>query len=198
MERQTSSADLVLCKVDRVDCGHRMRCDRLMINITFMRRCMKYQISLHHAELPTKFHNQLRGSAKWVGYSQWELRERKRAATFICGGAYEIALNGIGWQDSLLLFAMFHSMMIGGFNSSFVEDPELDALLEGLMFAPDGETHLQASADAQRYIIEQALVVPLYTSMAFSALSNRVQGWVFSPGGSLCLDDACSETGRAE
>ena len=113
-------------------------------------------------------------------------------------GEYEIAVNGIGWQDSLLLFAMYHSMMIGGFNASFVEDPELDALLDGLMFAPDGETHLQASADAQRYIIEQALVVPLYTSMTFSALGNRVQGWAFSSEGSLYLDDAYIETGPAE
>ncbi len=88
-------------------------------------------------------------------------------------------------------------MMIGGFNASFVEDPEMDALLEGLMFAPDSETHLSASADAQKYIIEQAYVVPLYTSKSFQGLSNRVQGWVFSSEGSLYLDDAYIETAPA-
>jgi len=112
-------------------------------------------------------------------------------------GEYEISVNGIGWQDSLLLFAMYHSMMIGGFNASFVEDPELDALLDELMFAPDGETHLSASADAQKYIIEHAYVVPLYTSKAFDGLSSRVQGWVFSSEGSLYLDNAYIETAPA-
>jgi peptide/nickel transport system substrate-binding protein len=91
-------------------------------------------------------------------------------------GDFNFAVYGVGWADSSLLFALFHSSMIGGMNSSFVNDPQLDALLAQMLFTADPKVNASAGNDAQRYIVEQALVIPLYTSVRYLAVDSAVQG----------------------
>jgi peptide/nickel transport system substrate-binding protein len=105
-------------------------------------------------------------------------------------GDYTFAVTGSGWADSSLIFGLFHSSMIGGLNMSQVKDAELDAFLLQMMFAPSLEVNLSAGNDAQKYIVEQAYVVPLYAPQRFIAIANWLQGVRVSADGPVELFDA--------
>ena len=99
-------------------------------------------------------------------------------------GDYAAAVGGITYNTVELLTFLFHSSMIGGgYNLSFVKDTELDQLLEQANTAVDPEAQAEASGLAQRRIIEQAYVVPLFAPTSFIVLSERVHDAVFSPQG---------------
>ena len=48
----------------------------------------------------------------------------------ILGGDYQISMFGMTSPEADILYQMFHSSQIGGFNYAYVNNPELDALLE--------------------------------------------------------------------
>jgi peptide/nickel transport system substrate-binding protein len=96
-------------------------------------------------------------------------------------GDYDLMLLAHVWPDSSLLFGLFHSSLIGVLNYSFVNDPQLNPLLEGVVFSTSDEANLKAAADAQRRIVEQANIVFLYAPISYSALSNKVKGVIASP-----------------
>jgi len=110
-------------------------------------------------------------------------------------GDFTLGLGGLVHPDISLLFAMFHSSMIGVWNSSFVNEPEVDQLISDMLFTASDETHEQAATDLQRHVVEQAYIIPLYTPMVNRALDNRIKDAVFSPiTGNLELFDAYIET----
>ena len=97
-------------------------------------------------------------------------------------GDYSITLGGFGWDESTaLLFAMFHSSMVGVLNYSLIADPELDQMLQTAMFATDVETNQNMLEEAQRYIVEQAFVAPLYAPKVYFAIRNTVHDWYLTP-----------------
>jgi ABC-type oligopeptide transport system substrate-binding subunit len=64
-----------------------------------------------------------------------------------------------------------------------------------MLFTADDEAHEQAASELQRYIVEQAFIIPLYTPTILNALNSDVQGTLFSPiVGNLELYDAYMET----
>jgi peptide/nickel transport system substrate-binding protein len=104
--------------------------------------------------------------------------EQQELGVFLSGmssGEYDFAVTGNGWPDSGLLFAMFHSSMIGALNDSRVADPELDPILIAMGFTNDAEQNEKMGNEAQKYIVEQAYIIPLYTPQNFAALSNEVR-----------------------
>ena len=105
-------------------------------------------------------------------------------------GDYNFAVTGSGWADSSLIFGLFHSSMIGGLNLSQVKDPELDAFLLKMMFAPSLEVNLSAGNDAQRLIVERAYLIPLYAPQYFTAIAKWLHGVRVSPDGTTELFDA--------
>jgi peptide/nickel transport system substrate-binding protein len=110
-------------------------------------------------------------------------------------GEFELSVSGIGWPDCMLLWAMFHSDMIGVYNTSRLSDPELDPIVANIVFTNSAEVSEKSCIEAQRYVVEQAYVIPTYAPISFAALSNRVQGAVVSPiTGYLYLDTAYVET----
>ncbi len=74
---------------------------------------------------------------------------------------------------------------------SQLSDPELDKYLDRTRTETDPEKRQEAVNQAQQRVVEQAYIVPLYTPKTFLALSNSVNGALYSQTTSqLYLDDA--------
>jgi len=109
-------------------------------------------------------------------------------------GAYNMGLINFTYSNSGLLYAMYHSGMVGSLNASQVRNTDLDEILETMGFTTDSEVNQQAANEAQRLIVEQAYIIPLYTPKIPYTLNNRVKDAVFSPiTGALDLFDAYIE-----
>lgn len=106
-------------------------------------------------------------------------------------GNFEMGMMGFGWPNADLMYLMFHSSMVGALNMGQVQDAELDTLLGATRTTIDPETQQQLVADAQRYIVEKAYLVPLYTPKIFYAASNRLEGEAYtSLTGTVLIYDA--------
>ncbi|RPI58094.1 MAG: hypothetical protein EHM56_02635, partial [Chloroflexi bacterium] len=95
-------------------------------------------------------------------------------------GNYELGMMQVGWSDADILYQLFHSSMIGALNLSQLSDPELDELLTKTRTTLDPELRQQWVDDVQRYVTEQAFIAPLLSTLTFTAVSNRVEGEVYS------------------
>ncbi len=87
----------------------------------------------------------------------------------------------LAWQmtrDPDSLYAFYSSKMDipGGYNIPGISDPELDALLDRLRFAPDAMTALDAASDAQKKLAELAPVAPIYSRYTISAVRRDWKG----------------------
>lgn len=102
-------------------------------------------------------------------------------APLVFGGEYEMCAMGVGWPDADVLYMMFHTANIGGINFAYYSNPELDALLEQARTLVDPVEHQQAVNSAYALIVDEALMVPLYTPTTFIAIHNDFQGVVISP-----------------
>jgi peptide/nickel transport system substrate-binding protein len=110
-------------------------------------------------------------------------------------GDYDLAVWGWPYPDCSVMYAMFHSSMIGALNHGRVKDPELDKLLDQMAGATSTKANEDAAAAVQKRVVEQAYIVVLYTSKFHTALAKRVKGVLFSPiTGSAYLEDAYIQT----
>ena len=87
----------------------------------------------------------------------------------------------LAWQmtrDPDSLYALYSSKMDipGGYNIPGISDPELDAVLDRLRFAPDAMTALDAASDAQKKLAELAPVAPIYSRYTISAVRRDWKG----------------------
>ncbi|MEB3210711.1 MAG: ABC transporter substrate-binding protein [Leptolyngbyaceae bacterium] len=74
-------------------------------------------------------------------------------------GPGTIDLMGWSWYDADILHALWHSPgAYGGYQS-----PELDALLRATQATADPDVRLQRIQAVQAYLLEQAVVIPIYT-----------------------------------
>lgn len=74
-------------------------------------------------------------------------------------GEGTVDLMGWAWYDADILHALWHSPgAYGGYHS-----PELDALLQQMRRATNSQTRLEAIRAVQAYLLEQAIVIPVYT-----------------------------------
>jgi peptide/nickel transport system substrate-binding protein len=89
-------------------------------------------------------------------------------------GEATLGLVGYNYWDADIL-AMFYRSG-AGMNFSHYSDPNMDEILDQMRATVDREARQALAAEAQRYLVEQAVAVPLYTSKQFIALSNRVMG----------------------
>ncbi|MDE0288958.1 MAG: ABC transporter substrate-binding protein [bacterium] len=92
---------------------------------------------------------------------------------------YELASMGDVFGSPATLRRDFHSTSIGpgNINVGHIDDPQLDALLD----AASVETNLGVRADilsqVQRYIMDQAYIVPIIELHFFTAFSNDLSGF---------------------
>jgi peptide/nickel transport system substrate-binding protein len=94
-------------------------------------------------------------------------------------GDFEVADLGWGAANSELLDSIFNSKYIGANNFSYLNDPELDEILGKMVAATTQEDHLQWAAEAQKRIVEQAYIVPLFNQMSGEVISKSLQGYVY-------------------
>jgi peptide/nickel transport system substrate-binding protein len=113
-------------------------------------------------------------------------------------GDYDLAIEAWGWPDASILYVVFHSGMVGSLNWSRVRDAQLDEMLAGSFVSIDPQTRQTFWDAAQRRIVEQAYVIPLYAPRFNVALNNRVKGARFTSLGGLELYDAYIEVGPQE
>jgi peptide/nickel transport system substrate-binding protein len=96
----------------------------------------------------------------------------------ISPGNYSASLMGFSVPTSEQLVQMFRSNYIdGGFNMSRVNNPDLDALLDTMVTAVDPAVHLQAAQDAQKLIVEQAYILPLFCQVPSEVISKRLKNY---------------------
>jgi len=112
----------------------------------------------------------------------------------VLAGDYHLAAFAIGWPEADVLYMLFHSSQIGALNSSQTKDPELDKILEKTRTETDSTKRQEWVNEAQKNLVENAVVVPLFALQKFVVLNNQVQGAVWSPEANLLyLNDAYIE-----
>ena len=105
-------------------------------------------------------------------------------------GDYDLALSFYLAPEFDVVYRFFHSNNLGAANISQLADPRLDAILDRTRRETDAARRQAAADEAQRYIVEQAYVVPLFTREIAQAWNKHVQDVIFVPPGGFWLFDA--------
>ena len=116
--------------------------------------------------------------------------EQGVAIPIILGGEYDITMFGMTYPEADILWLMFHSSQIGGFNYAFVNNPELDEILDRTRTEIDPAARQQAVDEAQKLIVEQAYTIPLYAPINYTAINSKVKDYLFTNLRGLDLDSA--------
>ncbi|HNT54822.1 MAG TPA: hypothetical protein PKG95_08935, partial [Anaerolineaceae bacterium] len=82
---------------------------------------------------------------------------------------------------------LFHSA--SEFNPTGYNNPEVDALLEQARSEPDPAVRIELYQQAERLIIEDGAVLPMFHSRMNQLVSPRVQGYTISPMGTSYVFD---------
>lgn len=111
-------------------------------------------------------------------------------STDLLDGKYDVSVYSWSWDDTTLLFGLFHSSTIGASNYSQLKDADFDKMLIKVFMSPSRTAFETASADAQKYLIEKAYVAPLYAPKFFNAVSSRVKDISMTQNGVFYFFDA--------
>ena len=76
------------------------------------------------------------------------------------------------------LYELFGTANIGKSNTHFYSNPKVDALFTAALSEPDAAKRSTLWKQAQRLIMEDRAVIPLYFERQYSAMSKRVVDWV--------------------
>ncbi len=102
-------------------------------------------------------------------------------AEMYANNEYNIARFGWSTVDTYFVFnTAWHSSQVdegGQFNRSRVKDPHVDALIEEAGRITDQERLLEIYHELQRYIMENAFVIPASEFVGYDAMSDEVQGY---------------------
>ena len=102
-------------------------------------------------------------------------------------GDYVMGTLHIGWPEADMLWMMFHSSSIGGLNFSFLDNPELDALIEKTRTETDPDARTEAVCEAQRWLQDDAPILPLMVSQFFYVVDSEVMDGRYSSFTGLTL-----------
>lgn len=92
-------------------------------------------------------------------------------------GDFDIALGRYSWIDPDILYFGF---VVEPTHSGWI-DPEVGALLGEARFIMDAEERRKTYAQAQKIILENAPLVPLFVRMSYMAVWDHVKGLVVHP-----------------
>lgn len=105
-------------------------------------------------------------------------------------GEHQTEFMGYTYTSPDIVQLWFHSSNIGtGLTLSHNKDPKLDAMIEASRRETDQTKRLAIYRDIQKYIVDQALWVPLWTNTNYIAVQPTVQGAKIHPDGFLVLND---------
>ena len=86
-------------------------------------------------------------------------------------------MMGYTYTEPDIAFIWFHSSNIGaGLNFSHFSDPTLDGLITQARTTMDRDARAKVYEDLQKYIVDQALWVPLWIDTANLAFNKRIHG----------------------
>lgn len=110
----------------------------------------------HYAEL---LQSQLRAAGIGV-----ELSKAAPAAITEAAQKGNTQISTVGWisSDPVVLSNCFHSKNVGAFNLSRIANPDLDAILDAGEQTADPVERQKIYTDAQVWIMDQALIVPMW------------------------------------
>ena len=104
-------------------------------------------------------------------------------------GNFQLSLIGVGSREADILYDLFHSSNIGGgINLGMISNPELDALLANSRTETDSGERQALLNEAQRIIVEEAYVIPLYAADYYTAVNPRVHDLYISNGYTTYFD----------
>jgi peptide/nickel transport system substrate-binding protein len=131
---------------------------------------------------------QLREVGISVNISSFELGTLLESLT---QGNHDLSLMGYTWTaDCDILYFYFHSSQIGsGPNYSQCQSDVLDNLLSRARQSPDEKTGYEYYRKVQEFIVEQALIAPIYIAKGMSAVNPRVKEIQQHPTGFWLLGD---------
>ncbi len=99
-----------------------------------------------------------------------------------------LALINYGWPDSDVYNLFFASDQIPYLNSSHINDPVMDDLLNKANTAPTAEKRCEYFAEVERYAIEQAVWAPVFWLTDIVAVNKRVKDFLLTPYAESYLD----------
>jgi peptide/nickel transport system substrate-binding protein len=105
-------------------------------------------------------------------------------------GQHNIDFKIAVYQDPDILGIYLHSRSIGGFNFTFYKDPMFDSLLDQGTAALDPDKRKQIYAQVQHFIMDKALILPIYYLNNVWAASAKLQGHFSDTAGYYWLYDA--------
>lgn len=107
-----------------------------------------------------------------------QILEYAATAELMLAGEHNIARIGYTGTDPAVLTTLFHSDNIAGtnFNRTMLPDPDLDAMLEAAAAETDRDARQQMYYDIQVYIMDHALIIPLWDQAIFWGAQARLQG----------------------
>jgi ABC-type transport system substrate-binding protein len=75
------------------------------------------------------------------------------------------------------MYSLYHSDSIPGtnFNRTMTKFPELDKFIEDMNAEPDQAKRQSLSESAQRFIMDKALIIPLYIVVFVYTVASHVQ-----------------------
>lgn len=106
-------------------------------------------------------------------------------------GDQQAEFMGYTYNEPDIFFIWFDSQNIGsGLNFSHDADPKLDALIDEARRTTDLAKRAAVYAALQRYVVDQALWVPLWTNYTYFALQPGIADARIHPDGYVFLGDA--------
>ncbi|HET8680135.1 MAG TPA: ABC transporter substrate-binding protein, partial [bacterium] len=106
-------------------------------------------------------------------------------------GEHQAEFMGYTYTSPDIVQVWFHSSNVGtGLTFSHHKDPALDKMIEASRTLPSPQRRLELYRDIQRFIVDKALWVPLWTNTNYIALQPNVQGAKIHPDGFVVLNDA--------
>jgi ABC-type transport system substrate-binding protein len=101
-------------------------------------------------------------------------------------GEHNVARIGYSATDPEFLYTLYHSDNIAGtnFNRTMTKFPELDKMIEDMNSESDPDKRLAQSQSIQRFIMDKALIVPLYIVVFIYAVAQKVQDVKYDLGAS--------------
>lgn len=124
--------------------------------------------------------------------NQVDAQQYAQTATRFLAGEHNIARIFFSHTDPVVLTTLYHSKNIQGtnFNRTMKPDPKLDAMLDAGTSEMNPEARKQKYSDIQKYIMDNALMIPRYEERVFWVAQARVKGLHFQPLGGPWLHDA--------
>ncbi len=102
--------------------------------------------------------------------------EAAAVAQAAVNGEFDLFTDSYTYMDPDILYICFHSSQIGGYNYAQLNDQKLDELVAKGRATIDPEARKKIYAEAQKYMSEQAYVVPIYVDKQFTVINSRVKG----------------------